>query len=75
MASPSMKIPELYGNTVEFTEQDSFDFEDIESSTILDGSRRCDCIKFADSMAESRYVWLDVASASSAETLASFHGN
>ncbi len=69
MASPSIKIPERLAITVECAEQDSFDVGAIESITVLDGLRRCDCMKFADSTAASRYVWLDVASANRAETL------
>ncbi len=69
MASPSIKIPERLAVTIECTEQDSFDIDAIESITVLDGLRRCDCMKFADSTAALRYVWLDVASANRAETL------
>ncbi len=69
MTNPSTKIP-VWG---EYTDvsivQYWLKFDDRKAITVLDGSRKCDCMKFADSMAASRYVWLDVASASRAETL------
>ncbi len=69
MTNPSRKIPVSGEYAVVYTEQDSLSFDDTKAITVLDGLRRCDCMKFADSMAASRYVWLDVASANRAETL------
>ncbi len=66
-----MKVPEPWGAIAGYTEQleDWFEFDQILPHTVSDEVRRCDCMKFADSTAASMYVWLDVASASRAETL------
>ncbi len=69
MTNPSTKIPVLVENADVSIVQYWLTFDDKKAITILDESRKCDCMKFADSMAASRYVWLDVASASRAETL------
>ncbi len=67
MTKPSMKSPEPWGDGVVSTGQ--FGDRSITFITRLDGLRRCDWMKFADSTAASIYVLLDVASASRADRL------
>ncbi len=47
MTNPSRKIPVSGEYAVVYTEQDSLSFDDTKAITVLDGLRRCDCMKFA----------------------------
>ncbi len=64
-----MNTPEWVGYFVKSTEQDPFDIDTMVFPTMLNISRRYDCMKFAKSTAASVYIWFDVASANRAETL------